>query len=243
MPFDPSILEPNPAKRRTILPILEAALRAVDPFVAVQRTLRRDADTLIVHDRTYDLTRYQRIFILGAGKAGAPMAQAVEAVLDDRIEAGLVVVKSEHGGPTERVRIAEAGHPVPDQAGVRAGQEILSLAQQATKDDLVIALLSGGGSALLVAPAEGLSLSHKQDLSRALLSCGASINEINTLRKHCSAVKGGQLARAVAPAELVTLVLSDVIGSPLDVIASGPTVPDGSTWTEAWDFVEKYALA
>jgi hydroxypyruvate reductase len=223
--------------------VLQAALDAVDPFLAVQQALHRQGDTLTVGGQRYDLRHYRRIFVIGAGKAGAPMTQAVESVLGERIDDGLVVVKTDHSGPTQRVRVVEASHPVPDEAGVRAGQSILKLAAEATEDDLVIALLSGGGSALLVSPAEGLTLADKQNLSKTLLACGASINEINVLRKHCSALKGGQLARAVAPATLITLVLSDVIGSPLDVIASGPTVPDQSSWRDGWALVEKYALA
>lgn len=242
MPFDTSILTPNPTTRQRILPILEAALAAVDPFGAVVNVLQRHGDTLTVGDRHYDLARFRRIFVIGAGKAGAPMTQAVEQVLGDHISHGQVVVKTGHGGATQRVTIAEASHPMPDAAGVAAGQQILALAQEASPDDLVIALLSGGGSALLVAPAEGLTLGDKQGMTNALLTCGATINEINCLRKHCSAVKGGQLARAVAPATLITLVLSDVVGSPLDVIASGPTVPDQSTWADAWAVVEKYDL-
>jgi glycerate 2-kinase len=241
MPFDPSILRPD-ARRAQIVSVLQAALDAVDPFKAVQRTLQRDGNELVVGGRRYDLARYRRVFVIGAGKAGAPMAQAVEDVLGDVLTDGLVVVKTDHSAPTQRVRIVEASHPVPDAAGVAAGQAILGLAHDADEDDLVIALLSGGGSALLVSPAEGLTLADKQGLSKALLACGASINEINVLRKHCSALKGGQLARAVAPATLITLVLSDVIGSPLDVIASGPTVPDSSTWANAWALVEKYDL-
>ncbi|MCB0060845.1 MAG: glycerate kinase [Caldilineaceae bacterium] len=243
MPFQQSVLTPNPTIRQTIIPILEAALAAVDPVGAVQNVLRRDGDTLTVGDRRYNLANYRRIFVLGAGKAGAPMTQAVEAVLGDRINEGLVVVKTDHGGPTAIVEITEASHPMPDEAGAIAGGRILALAAQANAEDLVIALLSGGGSALLVAPAEGLTLGDMQGMTDALLACGATINEINCLRKHCSAVKGGQLARAVAPATLITFALSDVIGSPLDVIASGPTVPDASTWADAWAIVKKYALA
>jgi hydroxypyruvate reductase len=242
MPFDLSILRPNQGRRK-IVTVLEAALEAVDPFLAVQQALHRQGNILHVGGQQYDLERYRRVFVIGAGKAGAPMTQAVESILGDRIDEGLVVVKTDHSGPTERVRMVEASHPVPDEAGVRAGQAILALAAQATEDDLVIALLSGGGSSLLVAPANGLTLADKQNLSKTLLACGASINEINVLRKHCSALKGGQLARAVAPATLITLVLSDVIGSPLDVIASGPTVPDQSSWRDAWALVEKYDLA
>lgn len=242
MPFDRSILAPNPTIRQQILPILEAALAAVDPKAAVLNVLRRDGDLLSAGQRQYDLRHYRRVFVIGAGKAGAPMAQAVEQVVGDRISGGLVVVKTDHGGPTQWVTIAEATHPMPNAAGVQAGRQILDLAADAGADDLVIALLSGGGSALLVAPAAGLTLADKQGMTNALLACGATINEINCLRKHCSAVKGGQLARAVAPATLITLALSDVIGSPLDVIASGPTVPDASTWADAWAIVEKYNL-
>ena len=243
MPFDLAVLLPNPAVRQPVLDILQASLTAVDPFAAVQRALQREGDTLVVGNRRYDLNAYRRVFVLGAGKAGAPMTQAVESVLGERISGGLVVVKTDHSGPTERVRVVEASHPTPDAAGVAAGREILALAADASADDLVIALISGGGSALLVSPAEGLTLADKQGLTATLLACGATINEMNCLRKHCSGVKGGQLARAVAPATLITLVLSDVIGSPLDVIASGPTVHDSSTWADAWALVEKYDLA
>lgn len=243
MPFQPSILTPNPQLRTSILAVLEAALAAVDPYRAVRAVLQREDDHLIVQQRQYNLNDYNRIFVIGAGKAGAPMAQAVEEVLGERIDAGLVVVKTGHGAPTQKVELVEASHPIPDETGVQAGRRLLALADNATADDLVIALLSGGGSALLEAPADQLTLADFQALTHALLACGATINEINALRKHCSAVKGGQLARAVAPAKLITLVLSDVVGSPLDVIASGPTVPDGSTWQEAWAVVEKYDLA
>ena len=268
--FDTSILQPDPATRRPILAVLDAALDAVDPFAAVQNVLQRQGDVLTVIDpsahasapaSTYDLRRYRRIFVIAAGKAAAPMSSAVESVLQDRISKGLAVTKYDHGQPTgpssatpPSIRIVEAGHPLPDEAGVLAGKEMLALVEEANEDDLVIALLSGGGSALLVAPAgesvstsgqsySALTLADLQGMTDALLACGATINEMNCLRKHTSAVKGGQLARSAAPATLLTLALSDVIGSPLDVIASGPTVPDESTWADAWAIVEKYALA
>lgn len=243
MPFQPEVLEPNPEQRRPILAILEAALAAVDPQAAVKNVMHRHDATLSVGDQRYDLTQYRRILVVGAGKAGAPMTQAVEKIVGDRLDGGLVVVKTDHAAPTQRVEIVEASHPLPDQAGIDAGRRILALAESATAADLVIALLSGGGSALLEAPAGDLTLADFQGLTQALLACGATINEVNCLRKHCSALKGGQLARAVAPATLITLVLSDVVGSPLDVIASGPTVPDTSTWREAWAIVEKYDLS
>ena len=240
MRFDPSILTPNPAARQPILAILEAALDAVDPYQATHTLLERNGDVLTVGGQSYDLNRYRRVIVIGAGKAGAPMTQAVEAVLGDRISGGLVVVKRDHGAPTKHVEIVEASHPRPDAAGVAASERILALAQSATADDLVIALLSGGGSALLVAPAPGLTLTDVQSMTDTLLASGATIHEVNCLRKHCEVLKGGQLARAVAPASLITLALSDVVGSPLDVIASGPTVPDATTWEDAWAIVRRF---
>lgn len=243
MRFDPAILKPASTRRTPILAVLEAALDAVDPVKAIRAVLTREGDTLTVAGREYDLTHYQRVIVVGAGKAGAPMTQAVEEVLGDRITDGLVVVKTGHSAPTSHVEIAEASHPRPDAAGVAAGERILQLAQQATQNDLVIALLSGGGSALLVSPAPGLTLADMQATTEALLASGATIDEVNTLRKHCETLKGGQLARAVAPATLITLALSDVVGSPLDVIASGPTVPDATTWEDAWTIVRRFELA
>ncbi len=243
--FDRSILTNAPATRGRVLAILEAALQAVRPHAAVKAQLRRSGNLLYAgHDEAQiiDLHACRNVFVLGAGKAGAPMAQAVEDIVGDRISAGLVVVKQGHGGPTRWVELAEAGHPVPTQAALDAGARVLSLAEQAGPDDLVIVLLSGGGSALLEATA-GIDLESLQGMTSALLACGATIGEINCLRKHVSLIKGGQQARAVNGARLLTLVLSDVVGSPLDVIASGPTVPDPTTWADAWAIVEKYGLA
>ncbi len=245
MKFSPSVLLPNPQRRQVVLDVLAAALQAVEPAQAVRSALQREGEVLRVAKRTYDLD-YARIFVVGAGKAGDPMARAVEQLLGERVKAGLVVVKTGHvdraQSANSAVQIVEASHPLPNEAGVAAGRQILALAEQASADDLVIVLLSGGGSALLVAPAPGLTLADLQAMTDALLASGADIREINCLRKHCSAVKGGQLARAVAPATLLTLVLSDVVGSPLDAIASGPTVPDSTTWADAWAIVERYDL-
>jgi hydroxypyruvate reductase len=255
--FDAAVLHNNPPARAHMLAILQAALDAVRPQAAVRAQLHRTGDLLTAGATTVDLAACRRIWVLGAGKAGAPMVQAVEAVLGDRIAGGLVVVKEGHGGPARYVELVEAGHPVPTAAALAAGARVLQLAAAASADDLVIVLLSGGGSALLEAtgpgahaapaaapePAPGaISLADLQALTAALLACGAAIGEINCLRKHVSRIKGGQLARAVYPARLLTLVLSDVVGSPLDVIASGPTVPDPTTWHDAWRIVEKYGL-
>ncbi len=170
------------------------------------------------------------------------MAAAVEQVFGDRISKGLLVVKYGHTYPVERTTIMEAGHPVPDKNGLKASLRILDLVREASERDLVICLLSGGGSALLPCPAPPLILEEKQETTRLLLASGASIDEVNTVRKHLSLIKGGGLAKAVYPARLFTLVLSDVVGDPLDVIASGPTVPDSSTFTEALEVLNRYGI-
>jgi glycerate 2-kinase len=222
--------------------ILQAALAAVDPFAAVTRSLQRSGDRLAAAGVTYDLAAVRRVLVLGAGKAGAPMAQAVEQVLGERIDDGLVVVKDGHGGATHKVRIVEAAHPVPNAAGLAAGQELMALAAATTADDLAIVLLSGGGSALLEALPASLTIESLQAATTALLRSGAPIQAINALRKHLSLLKGGQLARLLYPAQVLTLVLSDVVGSPPDVIASGPTTPDRSTWQDVAAVVAQYDL-
>ncbi|MCB2186685.1 MAG: glycerate kinase [Deltaproteobacteria bacterium] len=214
--------------------IINAALRAVDPAQAVKAALQREGDLLRVGGETLDLTTFRRVIVVGAGKAGAPMAQAVEEILGDRLDRGLVVVKDGHTLPTRRVELREASHPVPDRRGVEAAGEIRQLvAGEAAPDTLFLCLISGGGSALLVEPATGLSLADKQETTRLLLASGADIAEMNTIRKHLSALKGGQLARLAEPGRLVTLIISDVVGDRLDVIASGPTVADLTTWADA----------
>ena len=233
--------------------VLAAALDAVEPGAAVRRFLQRDGDRLTVAGQRYDLAQIDRVLLVGAGKAGAPMARAAAELLGDRLAGGVVVVKDGHAaapttsGETSSMHhgslsIVEASHPVPDARGVAATERIAALLAGTTGRDLVIALISGGGSALLTAPAPGISLDDLQELTRLVLACGASIDEINTLRKHLDGVKGGGLARMAAPARLVTLVLSDVVGDPLDVIASGPTVPDRSTFAEALAVLEHRGL-
>jgi len=206
---------------------------------------------LTIAGRSYDLRDYERVFVVGGGKAAAPMTFAIVDILDGRLTASVVVTKYGHAisqspkrpaGRRPDLQIIEAGHPVPDENSVRGAQAIARLAQQATQRDLVICLISGGASALLTLPAPGLALSDLQALTGALLRSGATINEINTVRKHCSRIKGGNLARLVAPATLITLVLSDVIGDPLDVIASGPTVPDPTTAADARAVLERYRI-
>jgi hydroxypyruvate reductase len=172
--------------RRDALSIFHSALAAVDPEEAVRRHLQFTAGVLSAGDRRFDLNACERVWVVGAGKAVAPMAKALEDLLGDRIDAGLLVVKDGHGLPLRRIRIREAGHPVPDERGVAGTLEILNLVAGAGERDLVICLISGGGSALLIAPSDGIRLADKQAATKNLLACGATIHEINTNRKHLS---------------------------------------------------------
>jgi glycerate 2-kinase len=228
--------------REQALAIFHSALGPVDPAEAILRHVSLEEETLVVGGRRLELKTYDRIWVVGAGKGAAPMAQAIEDLLEERIEGGVVVVKDGHGFPLKRIRVLEASHPVPDRRGVQGGEEILSLAEKASERDLVISLLSGGGSALLVAPSQGVSLEDKQEVTKLLLACGATIREINAVRKHLSRIKGGGMARAAHPATVVSLILSDVIGDELDVIASGPVVPDSSTFLHAKAVLKGYSI-
>jgi len=221
---------------------MTAALEAVDPAEAIRRQVRLDDGILTVGGRVYDLADYRHIYVVGGGKAGASMAMAIEELLGDRITAGSVNVKYGYTLPTNLIQLHQAGHPLPDEEGVRGTEILIQLLKRATKGDLVICLISGGGSALMVAPAEAISLADMEVFTQVMLSCGATINEINTIRKHCSRIKGGQMARLAYPADLIALLLSDVVGNPLDVIASGPVVADTSTFSDAWGIVEKYRI-
>lgn len=228
--------------RSVLNALFRTALAAVDPYDAVKRVLGSRGAGSVAEDVLSDLDAYRAVIVLGAGKATARMAAAAENILDGRISSGAIIVKYGHGVPLDRVQQFEAGHPVPDEPGVRGTGRVLELARSAGDRDLVLCLLSGGGSALLVAPAEGISIADKQQVTDLLLRSGADITEMNAVRKHLSAVKGGRLAREAAPAAVVSLLLSDVIGDRLDVIASGPTAPDRSTFAEAVQVVERYGL-
>ena len=223
--------------------IFRAGLEAVDPVSAVRRCVGVDHGQLIVGDKIVDLSHVNNIFVVGAGKASGAMAAALEEILADRITNGLVVVKYGHAVDLSHISLVEAGHPLPDKKGQEGAERILKLAGKACKNDLVICLMSGGGSALLPSPGPGLILADKQDTIQALLSCGAGIHEINTIRKHISRIKGGRLALAVHPAGMISLILSDVVGDDLDVIASGPTVPDPSTFQDCMEILSKYRIA
>lgn len=221
---------------------MRAALRAVDPAQAVRNALRLDGDMLQIGDTSYDLTRFRRVLVVGAGKASAPMARAAEELLGDRIEIGLVNVKYGYSDHTNRIQLREAGHPLPDENGLAGTREIVRLMEGAGEDDLVLCLISGGGSALMMLPEDSISLADYQALTQALLRSGATINQINTIRKHIERVKGGRLAQVAAPATIATLILSDVVGNPLDFIASGPTVADTTTFGDALDVLRQFDL-
>lgn len=224
-------MPPEKLLRRHAFAIFRASLRAADPRQAVRTALAR-----------VDFSPFRRIFVAGAGKASASMAQAAEQVLGDRICSGLINTKDDHLAPVRHIALHQAGHPVPDQRGVAGARRIAALASQAGRGDLLLCLISGGASALLPLPADPVTLVEKQETTRLLLACGATIHEINAVRKHLSAIKGGQLARLAAPASVLSLLLSDVVGDPLDVIGSGPTAPDRSTFRTAWSVLEKYSL-
>jgi glycerate 2-kinase len=228
--------------REHAMQIFQAGLQAVDPVEAIIRHVRLNDNLFIIGERRFNLKDYDRILVVGAGKAVAPMAKAVEDLLGDRISAGVIVVKDEHGLPLKKIKVCEASHPVPDERGVLGTEQILSLVEKAGERDLIICLISGGGSALLIAPVQGISLEDKQNTTKLLLACGATIHEFNTVRKHLSRAKGGRLAQMAYPATVASLILSDVVGDDLDVIASGPTVPDSGTFQDARKILKGYVI-
>lgn len=231
--------------------IAEAALQRVDPVKMITDCLSLSGDTLKINTEkqslSFDLGRFNRIIVLGAGKAGASMALGVEQVLGERIETGLVVVKYEHVRELERIELLEAGHPVPDENGVAAARRIVELAEGADEQTLCVVLISGGGSALLTLPASvdgtEVTLEDTQKTTALLLEAGTPIQEINCIRKHISAVSGGRFCRSLHPATTVSLILSDVVGDELESIASGLTCADPTTYDDAWEIAEKYRIA
>jgi glycerate 2-kinase len=229
-------------RKKALELIFRAGLKAADPERAVGSHVRREGDRLFVGDRSYVLDAFERILLIGAGKGTAPMAKALEDALGRWLTGGWITVKYGHGVPLQKTHVMEAGHPIPDEAGLRATEALLNQMRGCGESDLVICAFSGGGSALLPAPAPPINLAQKQESTRLLLECGATINEINAIRKHLSLSKGGRLAKAAYPATLVSLILSDVIGDRLDVIASGPTVPDETTYSDCIRIIEKYNL-
>ncbi|MDF3078406.1 MAG: hypothetical protein K0S09_2295 [Sphingobacteriaceae bacterium] len=219
------------------------AVEAVKPSTLIHKHVTWQAPHLQIDEQSVKLQPNQRIFVIGAGKASALMAQTLEKIVGDRISGGIVVTKYDHGLPLNRIRLIEAAHPIPDGNSVLASEEILKLTAGLTDHDIVIFLLSGGASALLADFPEGSSLTEVQHTYDLLLKSGADIHEMNTVRKHLSNIKGGQLARHIHPARLFSLILSDVVGDDLDVIGSGPTAHDKSTFSDAYKVLEKYNLS
>ena len=235
-------MKPVFALRQDAREIFNAALKAADAAKAVSRHLRVDGQSVDIDGRLYSLSNYRKIFVVGAGKGSAQMCKALAELIGDWLYGGIIITKYGYAVPVKKIAIIEAGHPIPDENGLRATKQVLSLLRQTTSEDLVINLVSGGGSALLCSPADGVPFHEKQEISRLLLRCGAPIGEINAIRKHISKVKGGHLARLAYPSTLISLILSDVVGDSISDIASGPTAPDPSTFSDCQTMLDRYKL-
>ena len=227
--------------------IYTAAINAVNPAAAVEGHVKRLEDSLAIHSAgaisgTFDLRKFDRVIVVGAGKATAPMARAIEKILGDRIDAGCICVKYGYTENLSKIEIMEAAHPVPDGNGAAGARRILEMMGGTGENDLVISLISGGGSALLPLPPDSITLEEKRATTQLLLKSGAGIHEVNTVRKHLSRVKGGNLAKAARSATIINLMMSDVVGDDMDVIASGPFVPDNTTFRDAAAVIDRYKL-
>jgi len=229
-------------KRGLATEIFLAGVESVKPGIMIDRYLSLNGNTLKINDYSFSLPGINNIYVVGAGKASAMMARSVEVILGNRVSGGHIVTKYGHGVKLNKINITEAGHPVPDENGIKGTEEVLSVTGRAGKDDLVICLISGGGSALLTDVPDGCTLEDLKSLTSTLLRVGADITEINCIRKHLSRVKGGMLSYSAYPARVVSLIMSDVIGDPLDVIASGPTAPDPTTFKDANSIIDKYRI-
>ena len=230
-------------KARTLaLNALELALNAADAKKLTKAKVSLKNSILTADCHSFDLRKFRNVYVVGGGKAGGSMAEVLEEVLGERITDGIVSVPYGDSHETSIIKLNSSGHPVPDEAGVAGTRVMLTVAERAEKDDLLICLLSGGGSSLMPLPRDGISVKDKQKLTEALLKSGARINEINAVRKHISNFKGGWLAKKAYPATILNLVLSDVVGDVLEFVASGPTVPDSTTFADARGVLEKYGL-
>ena len=228
--------------RMLALTSLEYALKAVDPKQIIRSKILLKGSKLLVDEYTFELDRFKNIYVVGGGKASGSMAETLEQILGSHIKDGIVNVPYGYTHKTEIIKLHGASHPIPDEAGVEGAQCIVDLVEKAEENDLVICVISGGGSSLMPLPRDGVSLFDKKKITDMLLKSGATINEINTVRKHISNIKGGWLAKRTYPATILNLILSDVIGDPLDFIASGPTVPDSTTFKDAIKVLKKYSL-
>jgi glycerate 2-kinase len=243
----PASLNASPHSK-ALIRIMDAALNSVEPTQTVLKHVNRDGNLISFQDQKYDLDHYKRIFLVSLGKAALPMTQAMVQILQDQLTGGIILIKEGYISDINRgqlptnISIIEAGHPLPDKRGIDGSRRIAKLLENVDERDLIICLISGGGSALMTDPASDISLEDMQLLTSQLLNCGASIDEINTIRKHIERLKGGWLARIAAPSRIVSLILSDVVGNPLEVIASGPTVPDPTTYRDVIAILQHYKL-
>lgn len=222
--------------------IINSAINSVKPSELINRKMMLEGNHLIINNYKIDLEKHDRIFVLGTGKASAFMAYEIEILLGDKINYGIISTKYGHSAPCKKIKIIESGHPIIDANSLKAGEQILTLAKEATENDLVICLLSGGGSALLEKLPSEISLQELQEVFNLLLNSGANIEEMNIVRRHLSKIKGGQLAAAIFPTTSVSLIISDVINDPLEAIAGGVTSPDPSTFKDALNILSKYDL-
>jgi len=226
--------------------IYRAAVREVDPASLIQSCVKKNGRILTIQGQdakiSAELSLYKNVIVLGIGKASARMAAAMENILGDELSGGFLITKYGHGRKLRKIKVREAGHPVPDENSLEGARSLVQMAAAADEQTLIINLISGGGSSLLCLPAEGISLKDKRQTTSALLACGADIDEVNCIRKHLSQVKGGGVAKIAAPARLINLILSDVIGDRIDTIASGITVPDPTTFQDALSIIRKYAF-
>ncbi len=222
--------------------IFDAGVRAVGPEACVARHLLISGSRLCAGNVELDLDQIRHIYVAGAGKASAAMARQVEDLLGPRIHDGVVVTKYGHGMSLEHCRVMEAGHPVPDAKGLEGAAALLEMVSRAGPEDVILCLISGGASALTPAPAKGITLTDKQDTTRLLLGCGATIHEINTIRKHLSRIKGGQLCTSAGGARVISLILSDVVGDDLDIIGSGMTAPDTGYFRDCQAILARYRI-
>jgi len=232
----------NRKARLLALKSLQSALNAIDPKQLMKSKFSLKNSILKVNKYSFDLKKFKNVFVIGGGKASGSMAEALEQILGQYITKGLVNIPHGSEHKTEIMKFQEASHPIPDKSGVEGTRRMLQIAEQAEKEDLVICLISGGGSSLMPLPREGITIKDKRKITDALLKCGATINEVNTVRKHVSDFKGGWLAKKAYPATVLNLILSDVVGDALGSIASGPTVPDSTTFSDAIKVMKKYGL-
>lgn len=227
--------------REAAINIIEHTLCAADPYAATKNLINLQGETLTAGSLHFDLSRRGNVYVLGAGKATLPIAKALEEILGERITEGLIIVKRGQDGTLKKIKIRRASHPIPDKEGFEAAKDIKKIAEKAQQNDIVFCAITGGSSALMPLPVSSISLEGKRRINELLLASGATIREINAVRKHLSDIKGGKLALSIFPAEIINLTVSDVTEDPLDYITD-PTVPDTSTFSEAISVLKKYNL-